>query len=313
MFRQKTLVSIALFILPITSLVSKPDLITIPFRTIGKMIVVQGSIDGRVGNIVIDTGIPDMLINQRFFSDLELFSTGASDSFQAINGTGRNAATALVYLKIQDFSVKAGATVMDLQAVERQKRTNILGIVGIDLFRKFELELDYLSQEIRLYRLDKDGQRKLQQPEALPSEVVDLDFYQHLPCITTYLHGTPLQLGLDTGAEKTLFAASIYKKQKEQLQNVRPQRMMDLHGLPVKGIAARINGLEVGGLEISAIPAVFIAMNTHYGSLNEKRIQGLLGYDFLQHFRLAINFKKKKAYLWTQQQNENMPLVIREK
>ena len=58
----------------------------------------------------------------------------------------------------------------------------------------------------------------------------------------------PLQLGLDTGAEKTLLARSVYERRKGQFREVRPQRLI----------------------------------------------------DFLRQFRLAINFKKKKVYLWTE-------------
>ena len=311
MIRQTIVISTFLFILTSTPIFSQSDQITIPFRIFGKMIVVQGSINGQVGNIVIDTGIPKMLINQRFFTNLDLFSTGASAGFQSVNGETGNAAMAMVVLEIQDFSVNGAADVIDLQAIERQKRMNILGIVGINLFRKYELEIDYLSEEIRLYRLDRKGQRRLQQPQALPSEVLAFDYYQHLPYITTYLHGMALHLGLDTGAEKTVLSASVYEKIKHQIRDVKTQKMIDLHGQPTNAIAAQVDGLEVGALEISSLPAIFIPLNTHYGGLDEKEIQGLLGHDFLRHFRLSINFKKRKVYLWNAQQNANMPSVIR--
>lgn len=300
-----------IFLLSSIGIHAQSDLIEIPFHIIGKMIVVQGNINGRNGNIAIDTGIPTMLINKRFFGDLDLFSTGATGGFQSISGKAEKKGVALVTIKIRDFSVNAGADVIDLQTVERQKRTDLLGMIGINLFRKYELEIDNHSEVIRLYRLDKQGRRRLQQADALPSEAISFQYYQHLPYITTYLHGMPLNLGLDTGAEKTLVAASVYEKIKSQLRNAKPQMMIDLQGKVSEGIAAQVDGLQVGGLEISAIPALFIPMNTHYGSLNRKKIQGLLGYDFLQYFRLAINFKKKKIYLWTEQQNDNMPLVVR--
>lgn len=293
-------------------LIPQSERIIIPFRIIGKMIVVQGQIDGQVGNIVIDTGIPNMIINHRFFN-LNRYPVEHSPGYKALIGDNGHSKRIVVRLRINEFAVTTGVEVINLHAIERQKRTNILGMIGIDLFRNYEFEIDYHAEEIHLYRLDRRGQRKRQEPQALPLEVLSFDYYQHLPCITTYLNGIPLRLGLDTGAEKSLLATSIFEQRKSQFHHLHSQKVMDLHGRSVDATAAQMDGLEAAGLKISAIPVVFIPFDARYGNLNVKEIQGLLGHDFLRHFRLAINFKKQKIYLWNEKQIENMPLVIREK
>jgi hypothetical protein len=40
-------------------------------------------------------------------------------------------------------------------------------------------------------------------------------------------------------------------------------------------------------------------------------LDGLLGQEFLKHFRTAFNFKKKEVYLWNEEATKQGPLVNR--
>ena len=68
---------IFLFFLTTSISFSQPDLVTTPFRTVGKMILIQGNINGHFGNLIIDTGISGMVLNKAYFSENEIFRTDA--------------------------------------------------------------------------------------------------------------------------------------------------------------------------------------------------------------------------------------------
>lgn len=309
MLRLSFLFGIFLSFSPFTVASSQVDRIVIPFRTIGKTIVIQGSVDGQVGNLIIDTGIPRMVLNKRYAESARLFSPKEIEGFQSANGSVQNNGMSLVFLDIQAYSARIAADVLDLKPIERQKRMNILGIVGLNLFRKYEFEIDFFSKEIRLYRLGRKGTRRILAPQALPSQTLSFQFEDHLPIITANLNGEALQLGLDTGAEMNLISAKFFEGSSHQFKNVQTKILMDLTGERITTLSAQMAGLQVGTLDLPAMHAIFIPLNTRYGGIGSKNLDGLLGYEFFQHFRVAINFKKRQVYLWDAKAIENMQEV----
>jgi hypothetical protein len=291
---------------------AQPDLIIIPFQDQGNMIVVEGTLNGRAGNLIVDTGIAKMLINETYVQEADRFTSPASSGFQSVNGSGQNLGMSLVTLQISLFSAKTAAQIMDLKGIESRKGMDILGVVGIDLFRKYELEIDYFSKEIRLYDLDRNGNRHRQEPQPLPTEILPFRYEGHLPCITAHLFGQTLQLGLDTGAEINFFSSSIYESSGKRFQNPRTVTILALNGQGTPALSAQMTGLQIGALEMPPMQTAFAALNTQYGGLDGKSIHGLLGYEFFRHFRIAINFKKREVFLWDEESTEN-PIVARER
>lgn len=310
MKRQSIFIGIFSILLPLTAVFTQTDLIVIPFRAVGKAILIQGSVDGHIGNLIIDTGIPKMLLNKTYLGgNAKLFRNQESAGFQSLNGASQNAGMSLVFLEIQDFSIKTSAEVVDLKTVERQKGMNILGVLGIDLFRKYEFEIDFFSKEIRLYRLDKKGVRRLLEPQALPTQTLALGFHGHLACVTANLNGAALQLGLDTGAEFNVLPSKVFQKSSDQFKNVQNKTLLDLNGTRLSAFSAQTTGLQIGALDLPPLTSLFVLLGAHYGSLDGKNIHGLLGYEFFQHFRVAINFKKRQVYLWDAEARGKAPVV----
>lgn len=309
MLRLSFLFGIFLCFFSITATCSQVDYIVIPFQTKGKTIIIEGSVDGQVGNLILDTGIPKMLLNKRYAEGTNLFSNKEFNGVQSVNGAVQNGGMSLISLAIQEFSANIGADVLDLKPIERQKGINILGIVGLNLFRKYEFEIDFFSKEIRLYRLDKKGIRRMLEPQALPSQTLSFRYKGHLPCITANLNGTSLQLGLDTGAEINLLSAKFFEESSDQFKNVQTKILMDLTGKRSAAFSAQTDGLQIGVIDVPVMNALFVPLNTHYGGIGGKNIDGLLGYEFFQHFRTAINFKKRQVYLWDARAIENVPVA----
>ncbi|NND32042.1 MAG: hypothetical protein HKN76_05575 [Saprospiraceae bacterium] len=277
---------------------AKFDLIEIPYWTAGKTMVIEGMVNGKAGDLIFDTGIPKMLLNQKHVGNSEVFKNKEFAGFQSINGANHNGGMSLVLLQIRGFSKKVGADIVDLGTVEEHKGINILAIVGIDLFKKYELEIDGFSKVIRLYRLSKKGNRIVQEKTSLPSLTIPFDNKGHLPCISTQWNGRTLRLGLDTGAEAHVLNHDIYETSKDRFDEVHTVCMVDLNGKPSKVLATEVDGIKIGYIEVPSTETLFMPNITDYGGLSSKKVQGLLGFAFFQHFRMALNFKKKEFSLW---------------
>ncbi len=294
-----------------TIIYAQTDPIIIPFRPIGKTIVIQGSIDGQIGNLVIDTGISKMILNKSYVKSENIFTNDEFGGIRSVDGAVQNLGMSMVGLKIEAFSIKLAADVMDLKPIEKQKRMNIMGMVGLQIFRKYEFEIDFFSSEIRLHDLDKRGIRKMLEPQALPSQTLTFDYEGHLLCIPAHLDGKTLRLGLDTGAEMNLLAENLFEEKGAQYREVHEKTLLDLNGEQVKAFSAKTNNFQVGTDDLPPIEILFVPLKKHYGGINTKKMNGLFGFEFFQHFRIAINFKKRRIALWDAQANQDLPLAAK--
>lgn len=302
--RIAPVIFLSLFIISGTGL-TQTETYIIPFRTLGKMILIQGSIDRKFGNLIIDTGVPDLLINQRHFPDIQGFSTGAYSGFRSLNHSLQPTQTALVILELNELSTKTDGQIVDLQLLERKKRMDILAMVGVAIFRKYEMEIDYFAEEIRLYKLDKKGDRLERNYLSPPGQVLPLSYQGHLPCLTANMEGVPLRLGMDTGAEINLIHASVYQSQSGHFQSDDNIRITDLNGQQIRVATALMNDLEFGAMHAPSIRAVLVPEEAFYAGLDGKHLHGLLGYEFFRNYRVSINYKKREVYLW----DEPVPLM----
>lgn len=298
-----------LFFLSCITAQTKPDRVVLPFRTVAKSIVIRGSVNGREGNLLLDTGIPKMLLNQKCLTNGPLFSTKDHGDFQSVNGATQNALLSLVILELGDFSVKTDVNVANLSALERQKGIDILGVIGVDVFTKYELEIDFFTEELRLFRLDRNGNRRWQEPQPLPSETLSFEYRRHLPCIPVTWQGQTLRLGLDTGAGRSMLTAAIYERARNQFPTVRSVAMQDLNGTRTTALSAWMRGLQLDDLEIPPLPALFVPTDLHNDGMDGRNMHGLLGFGFFRHYRTAINFKKRKVYLWDARTVQNLPVA----
>ena len=297
------IISILFYFISNPSAQARPDLVVIPFKTYKGMIIVQGKIDNHLGNLLIDTGIRRTIINGRYLKNTYEHKEKGYGGFQSINGIDENTSLSSSIIKLEDFSMNIIAHVIDLHPVEKQKSLNILGIVGIEVFLKYELVIDYFSSEILLFRLDKKGNRIIQEPQPPPVHTTPLHTSGKRPYILTELNGTRFNLVLDTGAEINLLASEFYEQFRDQFTDVQTTKTIDLNGKQQTSFSAQTNGLVAGTIELPPMTTLFLPLSNYYGKLGvgKKDIHGLLGYEFFQHFRTAMNFKKRECYLWDEE------------
>lgn len=171
------------------------EIIHLPFDIVGGLVVVRNlALDERRGDFVLDTGNSFGLVVEAtaFAGQLRPAPT------RGLSATGL---TDLSLLSVRRFRFGAAtytnltASATSLATVRRLVGPRLLGLVGYELLREYEVVLDYAHHRLTCYPLTASGQRPFARLDSLAFSVV-----QGKPLATGYIGTTRVRWLLDTGA-----------------------------------------------------------------------------------------------------------------
>ncbi|HMJ19947.1 MAG TPA: aspartyl protease family protein [Gemmatimonadaceae bacterium] len=187
-------------------------------------------IGGKVYNFWLDTGSSLSMLASDVAHDLNI-SPLVPDTLEIVTSTGRvKANPALIpQLEIGQLVVRnAPAMVVEEsmmemsepRAIELSTHVKIDGIIGFDIIRQMDIEVDYGENVLRLRDPSNsrpEGDRNL--------------FWVGLPVIRlTSTDGIPLHFGLDTGAQLTFVTETLLDKLQLQAARIESRRVGGLGG-----------------------------------------------------------------------------------
>lgn len=274
---------------------TSPHTIRIPFNWVGRLPAVTARIDTTEGIFFFDTGAERLLLNERFFiGDTRL------EGYSQYGVTGGSHA---VFSKQVDtlrwenlYLPDVTAHVLDLSHIESKRNVRVVGIIGYDVFKEYEVLLDYPLRQIVLSKLDAYGKRL--DPKAFPDALFDsLDFVlaKHGIVVQATVEGKILNFNVDTGAEINLLDRNVSRK---VLKNFKVLKRVNLSGAgqqTAEVLAGTLAEVQCGKQRNGP-------MNTLLTSTDQLKvifgmnIDGVLGFEFLRPRRTIINYKLKKLY-----------------
>lgn len=287
----------------ICSFVSASPII-IPFRISNGLMIIRAKVQGRSGNYIFDTGIPNMVLNAQYFNRRLNFSNGYG-SRPPMDGSSDHGGGYPIRMHLDDLTLWGHAAIEDLRLIEKSKRMAIHGLLGLHALKRYEVVLDYHKQEIQLFELTRKGDRKGANDVTIPHETIELHFLEHIPYMSIKVNGQDLLMGLDTGTELNVLSekrlTSMHLK-----GSVYTQKKFLLLGSTSASVAnIGLTTVQVGHFKLSEIETIFISLK-HLNELSGRKIDGLVGLNFLKHFQITLNFKKKKIYLRRMDHEENL-------
>ncbi len=270
--------------------------IRIPFELAGRLIVVQAKVEGLIGNFILDTGSGKLILNARHFegslSRHNIASVGTTGAVEEASARRVRAFSwdSLSFGKIQ-------AHIIDLNHIEEKKNIEVLGLIGFEVLKDFEVLIDFQLQQLTLTRLDEKGERLdslaiLEEPE----DSLDFQLKGHVIILDGWVERTPVQFGLDSGAELNL----LHSRAKRRILNhFKISKRVNLNGMGAREVEVlagklyrfrcnsriRCSGMRTLLTNLDEINAAFGA-----------GLDGLIGYEFLCMRRTIINYKKEKLY-----------------
>jgi hypothetical protein len=187
-------------------------------------------IGGREYNFWLDTGSSLTMLASDVARDLNIQPLTA-DTLEIVTSTGRvKAIPALVpQLQIGQLVVENAPTMIvdetmmqmsEPRPVDRSQPVKIDGIIGFDIIRQLDLEMDY-----------SEGSIRLRNPTTMRREPERNMFWVGLPVVRlTSTDGIPLHFGLDTGAQVTFVTETLLDKLQLSAARMESRRVGGLGG-----------------------------------------------------------------------------------
>lgn len=277
---------------------SGPNTLRIPFQLVGRLIGLQARVDTVQGTFFLDTGAERLLLNKSYFrGDYKLNSRSAYGSTGIIGGVWVKKVDTLFWDNLRIFNTMAN--VLDLSHIEQKRNTKVVGIIGYEVFKDFEVFLDYPNKMIILSKLGENGERL--EPEAfgeMPFDSVSFELSKHAIILEAKVNAIPLSFNLDTGAELNLIDRRVNKK---VLENFKILKRVNLKGAgkqSIETLAGLLFNLQCG-VQPNYGMRTLITNLDNLRSIYGVDIQGVLGFEFLRPKRTVINYKKKKLFFYS--------------
>ncbi|NJC25356.1 aspartyl protease family protein [Neolewinella antarctica] len=280
----------------------KRDKIIIPFTFENNFIVVRVTLNGRYSlRFVVDTGAENtILLDKRISDELDVdyrrkFTiTGADQERDLIAylATG-------IDLQLDDALLARSRAILVLEEdyanLDQVVGSPIHGILGVDFWSRFVMEINYRTREIRLKRATefKPGPKYREVPSVFHRHRA----YIQVPIAFSEPTASTRKLLLDTGAGITMLLHTYGDTIREQDLPV-----PTLPGYIANGIGGNVNGnvgrarqITLGGKTLADVITYFQPLDTLGKNYLHGR-RGIIGNKVLSRYRIAIDFVRSKVY-----------------
>ena len=272
--------------------------VRIPFKLIDHLLVIEAEVLDKKGNFIIDTGSKALLLNKAHFPlDYPFLKKNEN-----VSGVLSEIDIPLER-KIKDFYIKSFnlkdkiSDIIDLSHIEASKKMYLLGIIGFDILKDYEIFIDLYLNQITLSKVDKNGIRldKKVYLEKI-ADSVDFNLRGHAILLSGEINGKKLSFVLDTAAEVNQINKS---SSKTALKSFIPSQRLKLSGASGKEIEVLAGKLHRVKLNDQIYFGPMYTILTNLSKMKHAfgvEVDGVFGYEFLKQKRTIINYQKEKLY-----------------
>ncbi len=262
-----------------------------------KMVLIEAAVDGKKGLFLFDTGASHLTLNKKHFQDKKVVNQ-VGESSNIIEDK-----VPLQAVKIKQFQFggiqrkQLLCPIADLSKLENSLGYPILGLIGYDIVKNYQVHLDYIDHLLLLYPKNMEGSSY----EVQPDYTLDFTLCGHLPVLETNIGlKQKIYLGLDSGASINVLDKSWQNKVADIALRTDKRRFT--------GAAAGVKEADYVVFEKMTIDKQFDLnmpgiLLTTVGIPTDKcvRIDGLIGIDLFTCKRLAIDYETGKLHIWLQE------------
>jgi hypothetical protein len=275
--------------------------ITVPIKRAGSLIVIEAQLDTLIGNFILDTGAPGLVLNETYFRDSPPISEKEAGG---VNGMATHSFTTIVHnFSILDLHYdRLAADVTDLSVIENSKGIKVLGLLGTRLFSKLAITIDLFNNVLYIHKLDDkgeiiEGERVFSKPDMkTPFKLLNDVIF-----IKGSINDDELWFAFDTGAESNLLDYDNFKKL--------ARRMRVISQSTINGIGGRGGHEDAYAVFDKLVIGNYLFKNNHIlftrldqlGKAYNNTVDAILGNDFFARGIFTINFAKKEfeMYIYT--------------
>ena len=246
-------------------------------------IVTEAVIEGRSVLVILDSGAPGLVLNQKYYQ-------GIQDSVVSCSGIyGEFECRSHVVKKWEWLGItgrNTTALVSDLSFLEKSLHKEVHALIGLSVLDRFYIAIDYDLQTISLEK---------ERDDIPTGTFTRFQYVNHLPVLSCKVNGEKKFLGLDTGAECNFLFNYVASSDQELLASSSPVIIVGTDNK--ENIKHRLMmNLEVYNEAISN-PAEFVVDLNHQEEIRHAGFDGMLGQPFLSQYNIIIHPGKQRILL----------------
>lgn len=282
-------------------LTSNPNTRTlvIPIKRIQNLIVIEAQLDTTIGNFILDTGSPYLILNKTYFrygrklDNKFAASASGTASVPILRTNVNNLAIRELYFK------NLQADLSDLGHIENHRGIKILGLLGVSLFVDFEMIIDLHRDVLYLHRLDRKGQVPEEERIVKSAPLLKVPFMleSNIITVTATVAGKKLNFCVDTGAETNALNSALPEKVLQTFQVSKRMTMLGSTGARSEVLLGTVDEMTVGAKSFKNLNAVITRLR-ELGEGYGRPIDGILGSNFLVKGIISINFVTKELCMY---------------
>jgi hypothetical protein len=262
------------------------DSVYLPVRRAGNLILVEAEADGMKGYFILDLGAPYLVLNETYFRDYRVDDRYMTASLTSTATEVKRTDVESLRISSVNYS-KLTADVTDLSAIEDKRGIQILGLLGVNLFKSFTLDIDVLAQSVGLFA----NGRKPRIAED-PTFLTEVRLASNVITFPVEVNGKRVKMSLDSGAEFNVLHNSLNKKIFEDMEIMQTFSVTGSDSRSADVLMARMDGMTLEGFGLRKMTTLIYdmsALREVYGL----GVLGMLGYPFLCQGRVVLDFREK--------------------
>jgi hypothetical protein len=267
--------------------------LSIPLKRAGRLLLIEADIDGVQGNLIFDTGATGMVLNKTYFRKHILLGSTSANGITGSTGSVDQAMIEKIVISELSFE-KTRVDIADLGHLENQRNIKIIGLFGYKMIKSFEVVIDVSENELQLHKIDKKGDRIQKTEKELPFDYVQkIDPWRPVLILKGKIAGKSLNFCFDTGAETNAINSHSTKN---VLSTVSILRRSDLRGAGQatnEVLFGIMNDFCLDDKVMKSMETIIVNLDA-LSEVYEMRIDGMLGFSFLEKGVITINLTKKQ-------------------
>lgn len=228
-----------------------------------RLFLIDVQVDGKPALMALDTGADRTALSPLAAARLGLPpATLMPERFFTIGGSSQVSSTAMQ--SVAFGHVRVGPGPIDIlpssQGAAGTGELGFDGVLGGDILRRYQLDLDFSHQRIRLY----EGTRCPGPLPGWPAEVAAVPFTtrpdSHMVGVSATLNGIPLKALLDTGMEASVVWQTGARELKVAPDDLAHDPPIELLGIGPGGMSARLHRFLTLSLGAAVVPDAAVAV-----------------------------------------------------
>jgi predicted aspartyl protease len=273
----------------------------IPFNRAGNLILIKAKADTTEGNFILDTGAPGLILNMTYFRNYPQMGESEGESGGITGAVGGPSPTMVSVLSFGPIKYKkVNADRANLGHIENSKGVKILGLLGMQLFKQFEMIIDYEKSVIYLHLISKKETktyRSEQLNDTAAYSVFDITISDNKLFTKGQIGSKKLIFVIDTGAESNVIDSRLPNNLFDNFSVSKRVKLSGAGSKKIEALYGDMQNVKIGNLDINNMPLLVTNLEKMCYAY-DKCVDGILGFDFLSLNKIGFNFVTNKMYIW---------------